>query len=77
MLLNVWATWCPSCRVEHPYLNQLKAQGIKIVEPTHLEAWESIARKSIEDLVESGGISADIVDTFQQHLIDFRSSSAE
>jgi len=19
-LLNVWATWCPSCRVEHPYL---------------------------------------------------------
>ena len=31
MLLNVWATWCPSCRVEHPYLNQLKAQGIKII----------------------------------------------
>ena len=22
-LVNVWATWCPSCRVEHPYLNKL------------------------------------------------------
>lgn len=31
MLLNVWATWCISCRVEHPYLNTLKGQGVKIV----------------------------------------------
>ena len=30
-LLNVWATWCISCRVEHPYLNELKTQGINIV----------------------------------------------
>ncbi|WP_185236052.1 DsbE family thiol:disulfide interchange protein [Teredinibacter franksiae] len=30
-LLNVWATWCPSCRVEHPYLLQLAEQGVKIV----------------------------------------------
>ena len=22
-LVNIWATWCPSCRVEHPYLNKL------------------------------------------------------
>lgn len=29
-LLNVWATWCPSCRVEHPVLNQLAASGINI-----------------------------------------------
>ena len=29
-LLNVWATWCPSCRVEHPVLNQLAAEGINI-----------------------------------------------
>lgn len=26
-LLNVWATWCPSCRVEHPYLNKIAAQN--------------------------------------------------
>ena len=29
-LLNVWATWCVSCRVEHPYLQQLAAQGVPI-----------------------------------------------
>ena len=26
-LLNVWATWCPSCRVEHPHLNKIAASG--------------------------------------------------
>ena len=30
-LLNVWATWCISCRVEHPYLNTLAEQGVRIV----------------------------------------------
>ena len=29
-LVNVWATWCISCRVEHPFLNQLKEQGVVI-----------------------------------------------
>lgn len=30
-LLNVWATWCPSCKVEHPYLLELASKGIPIV----------------------------------------------
>tara|TARA_Y100001972_G_scaffold123902_1_gene171942 strand:+ start:401 stop:937 length:537 start_codon:yes stop_codon:yes gene_type:complete len=30
-LLNVWATWCPTCYVEHPYLMKLAEQGIRIV----------------------------------------------
>jgi len=30
-LLNVWATWCPSCRAEHQYLGKLKQQGISII----------------------------------------------
>ncbi len=30
-LLNVWATWCPTCYVEHPYLLQLQQKGIRIV----------------------------------------------
>ncbi len=30
-LLNVWATWCPSCRVEHPYLLQLQERGVNII----------------------------------------------
>lgn len=29
-LLNVWATWCISCRVEHPYLNKLSEEGVAI-----------------------------------------------
>lgn len=30
-LLNVWATWCPACRDEHPYLMTLAEKGIPIV----------------------------------------------
>jgi cytochrome c biogenesis protein CcmG/thiol:disulfide interchange protein DsbE len=29
-LLNVWATWCVSCRVEHPYLQTLADAGVPI-----------------------------------------------
>ena len=29
-LVNVWATWCYSCRVEHPYLLALAARGVPI-----------------------------------------------
>ena len=31
MLLNVWATWCPTCYAEHQYLNELAKQGVKII----------------------------------------------
>jgi cytochrome c biogenesis protein CcmG, thiol:disulfide interchange protein DsbE len=30
-LLNVWATWCITCREEHAFLNQLKKQGVHII----------------------------------------------
>ena len=30
-LLNVWATWCVTCREEHVFLNHLKSQGINII----------------------------------------------
>lgn len=30
-LLNVWATWCVSCRVEHPFFMQLQNQGVRII----------------------------------------------
>ena len=29
-LLNVWATWCVTCRQEHEFLNTLSAQGVII-----------------------------------------------
>lgn len=30
LLLNVWATWCIACRVEHPYLQELADAGVPI-----------------------------------------------
>ena len=30
-ILNVWASWCITCRVEHPYLSKLKKGGIRII----------------------------------------------
>jgi cytochrome c biogenesis protein CcmG/thiol:disulfide interchange protein DsbE len=29
-LVNVWATWCVTCRVEHPFLMQLSQKNIPI-----------------------------------------------
>ncbi len=29
-LVNVWATWCVACKVEHPVLNKLAEQGVVI-----------------------------------------------
>lgn len=32
VLVNVWATWCPTCRAEHEQLNKLNAEmGLRIV----------------------------------------------
>lgn len=45
VLLNVWATWCPSCHFEHPFLMTLAAQGVAIVsvdykdDPAAAERW--------------------------------------
>ncbi len=29
--MNVWATWCPSCKQEHAQLNRIKAEGYKVI----------------------------------------------
>ena len=29
-LVNVWATWCPTCRAEHEMLNRLAQQGVVV-----------------------------------------------
>ena len=44
-LLNVWASWCVSCRVEHPLLLQMQKEGVMIVglnykdKPAEAKAW--------------------------------------
>jgi cytochrome c biogenesis protein CcmG/thiol:disulfide interchange protein DsbE len=30
MLVNIWASWCVPCRIEHPLLMELKAQGLRL-----------------------------------------------
>ncbi len=30
-LLNAWGSWCPTCKVEHPFLMELYSQGIPMV----------------------------------------------
>ncbi|MES2826145.1 MAG: DsbE family thiol:disulfide interchange protein [Pseudomonadota bacterium] len=34
-LLNVWATWCDTCHIEHAFLNELKQQGVHIIGVDH------------------------------------------
>ena len=31
VLVNVWATWCFACRIEHAMLNQLPTEGVAII----------------------------------------------
>ncbi|MFC0309633.1 DsbE family thiol:disulfide interchange protein [Gallibacterium trehalosifermentans] len=49
VLLNVWATWCPTCYAEHQYLNQLAKQGITIIGVNYKDNTEK-AKKWLNDL---------------------------
>lgn len=48
-LLNVWATWCVSCRVEHPFLVKLAEQGVRIVGVNYKDD-AAAARKWLQEL---------------------------
>ena len=49
-LVNVWATWCPSCRVEHPYLVKLaKEEGVQVIGLNYKDE-RTEALKWLEDL---------------------------
>ncbi|WP_312931545.1 DsbE family thiol:disulfide interchange protein [Pseudomonas sp.] len=47
-LVNVWGTWCPSCKVEHPYLNQLAEQGV-VIHGINYKDDNAAARKWLAD----------------------------
>lgn len=48
-LLNVWATWCVSCRVEHPFLIDLAEQGVAIIGVNYKDDTVA-ARQWLQDL---------------------------
>lgn len=49
MLVNVWATWCPTCKAEHAFLNTLSAQGIRIIGINYKDE-EDKAKQWLRDL---------------------------
>ena len=48
MLLNIWATWCPACKQEHPYLMKLAQK--KMVPIVGINYRDTDRQKSIEEL---------------------------
>jgi len=50
-LINVWATWCIACRVEHPFLMQLKSDSSLTVYGLNYKD----DRKKALDLLENEG----------------------
>lgn len=47
VVLNVWATWCISCQVEHPVLKHMAAEGVPIIGVNYKDYRES-AQKYLE-----------------------------
>lgn len=51
MLLNVWATWCPTCYAEHTFLNELLDEyGIPIIGLNYRDDSRSAAVNWLQDL---------------------------
>ncbi len=58
-LVNFWASWCAPCRVEHPKLEQLAAEGIPIYGVNYKDEPDK-ALKFLSDLGDPyAGIGAD------------------
>jgi cytochrome c biogenesis protein CcmG/thiol:disulfide interchange protein DsbE len=43
-LVNIWATWCPTCAAEHTFLNQIAAQGVVILGVDYKDEQEKARR---------------------------------
>jgi len=47
-LVNFWASWCPPCRLEHPKLLEMQADGMSII-GVNIRDQESTATKYLTD----------------------------
>jgi len=80
VLVNVWATWCPSCLYEHPYLVKLSQQGVVIVgvdykdEPDKARQW--LQEKGnpylavVDDRAGNFGLDLGVTGAPETYLID-------
>lgn len=50
-LVNVWATWCPTCKAEHQMLNRLAEAGVVIHGVNYKDDSEA-ARKWLKDYLD-------------------------
>lgn len=50
MLLNVWATWCPTCYAEHTFLNTLRDQDVYIIGLNYKDESRAAAVNWLQDL---------------------------
>ena len=79
-LFNVWATWCVSCRVEHPFLTRLAASGVPIYginykdEDSEALAWLAELgdpyRVSIVDAEGSLGLDLGVYGAPETYVVD-------
>ncbi|HSG50050.1 MAG TPA: TlpA disulfide reductase family protein [Longimicrobiales bacterium] len=62
VLLNLWATWCPPCRAEMPYLQELQDrfgdQGLSVV---GISVDDSGARRQLDQFLAESGVEYDIL----------------
>ncbi len=82
-LLNVWASWCWTCRVEHPFLEQLAARDVVVVFGLNykddreaarawLRALGNPYRFSIEDAQGRLGLDLGVTGAPESYLLDSR-----
>jgi len=50
-LVNVWATWCPTCKAEHQMLNRLAEAGV-IIHGINYKDDGAAARKWLQDYLD-------------------------
>ena len=81
-LLNVWATWCPSCKAEHQMLMGLAEQGVTIYGVNYkdqrnlavswLDSFGDPYRVNIDDSAGQLGIDLGVYGAPETYLLDER-----
>ena len=67
-LINVWATWCVACKVEHPFLMKLKEESVLTVYGLNYKDNRSKAMKLLE--IEGNPFELSIFDQQGKLAID-------